>query len=213
MVMTELSADDPTRTSHVDVDSDEPHKADLLEQFYLTLTVMYLGAPAGPNSVVHERIDRLFRSPRSWRNAYEIEQLLCFILTDQQLQTELDRRLVEATALKLEFVDVINRELQDTSRPVDKRIVLHRLLNDLQWFYSKRVHHRSASKRLMLRVSLLFMVALVTLFLVLFIQFFAHQAPASANNRVAAAGPAGAASPTTVSPAAPSEAEKPGGDK
>ncbi|HEU4693048.1 MAG TPA: hypothetical protein VFS23_32020 [Vicinamibacterales bacterium] len=213
MAMTELSADDPALASYADVDSDEPHKGDLLEQFYLTLTVMYLGAPAGANSVVHERIERLFKSQHSWRNAYEIEQLLCFILSEQQLQTELDRRLAEARALKMEFVDVIAKELQDPAKPVDKRILLHRLLNDMQWFYSKRVHHRSASKRLMLRVSLLFMVALVTLFLVLFIQFFAHQAPRSANGQVAAAGPGAAASPTTASPEASSEAEKPGGDK
>lgn len=213
MATTELSADDPIFVSQTDVDSDERHKGDLLEQFYLTLNVMFLGAPAVAGSVVHERVERLFRSPHSWRNAYEIEQLLCFVLTDQQLQAELDRRLVEAKALKLEFVDVINRELQDPGKTVDKRILLHRLLNDLQWFYSKRVHYRSAGKRLMLRVSLLFMVSLVTLFLVLFIQFFAHQAPTSANGQVAAAGPSAAASPTTASPAASSEAEKPGGDK
>lgn len=54
MAMTELSADDPALASYADVDSDEPHKGDLLEQFYLTLTVMYLGAPAGANSVVHD---------------------------------------------------------------------------------------------------------------------------------------------------------------
>ena len=82
MAMTELSADDPALASYADVDSDEPHKGDLLEQFYLTLTVMYLGAPAGANSVVHERIERLFKSQHSWRNAYEIEQLLCFILSE-----------------------------------------------------------------------------------------------------------------------------------
>ena len=132
---------------------------------------------------------------------------------NQQVQSELDRRLVEAKALKLEFVDVINKELQDATKTVDKRILLHRLLNDLQWFYSKRVHYRSASRRLMLRVSLLFMVALVTLFLVLFIQFFAHPAPAPANGQVAAAGPGAAASAPAPRPPASSEVEKPGGDK
>ena len=70
---------------------------------------------------------------------------------------------------------MIKKEMGDTSKSVDKRIVLHQLLDDMQWFYSKRDGYRIASKRLMLRVSLLFMVALVTVSLVLFIQFFAHQ--------------------------------------
>lgn len=174
-------------------DVNEQHKADLLEQFYLTLQVTYLAAPLASGSVVHERIERLFEGAHSWQNAYEIEQLLCFVVSDQQLETELNRRLAEAHALKLDHVAVIDKELHPDARPsADKRIVLHRLLNDLQWFYSKRVLHRAASKRLMVRVSLLFMVALATFSLVLFIQFFAHgpattpsgaPAPAAAANQ------------------------------
>jgi hypothetical protein len=180
----------PPPSKSVAADANEQHKADLLEQFYLTLQVTYLAAPQVPGSVVHERIERLFNGVHSWRNAYEIEQLLCFVISDQQLETELNRRLAEAQTLKLEHVAVIDKELHpDTKPPADKRIVLHRLLNDLQWFYSKRVHHRAASKRLMVRVSLLFMVALATFSLVLFIQFFAH-GPATA--------PAGAAAPNAV---------------
>ena len=158
-------------------DANEQHKVDLLEQFYLTLQVTYLAAPPLPGSVVHERIERLFSGVHSWRNAYEIEQLLCFVISEQQLETELNRRLAEAQALKLDYVAVIDKELHpDSKPPADKRIVLHRLLNDLQWFYSKRVQHRAASKRLMVRVSLLFMVALAAFSLVLFTQFFAHPA-------------------------------------
>ena len=134
--MTEMSLEEPTFAQPVVVgDADEPHKGELLEQFYLTLSVMYMGAPRVERSVVHERIERLFQSGRSWRNAYEIEQLLCFVLTDPQIAGELDRRLAEARALKLEYIDVINKELEDKTKAVDKRLVLHRLLNDLQWFY------------------------------------------------------------------------------
>ena len=182
----------PEQYSHVE-DSNEQHKVNLLEQFYLTLQVTYLAAPQLPGSVVHERIERLFTGEHSWRNAYEIEQLLCFVMSDRQLETELNRRLAEAHALKLEHVATIDKELhEDTTPPADKRIVLHRLLNDLQWFYSKRVQHRAASKRLMVRVSLLFMVALATFALVLFTQFFAHpaaraQADASAPTETTAA--------------------------
>src|SRR5262245_61298996 len=188
--MTDQALDGLSPPSHVD--DSEQHKADLLEQFYLTLQVTYMAAPQ-LKSAVNERIERLFDSVHSWRNAYEIEQLLCFVISDQQLETELSRRLAEAHTLKMDFVDVIDKELQPgTVPPVDKRIVLHRLLNDLQWFYSKRVQHRAASKRLMVRVSLLFMVALATFSLVLFIQFFAH-------------GPATASAAATAKPGAPSQ--------
>ena len=200
--MTDVSVEEPNLSLQPSIVSDpeEPHKGELLEQFYLTLSVMFMGAPRVERSVVHERIERLFASEHSWRNAYEIEQLLCFVLADQQIAGELDRRLAEAKALKLQYLDVICRE-PEAGKTVDKRLVLHRLLNDLQWFYAKRVQYRSASKRLMLRVSLLFIVALVTLFLVLFIQFLAHRSMASGGK------PEVAAANATQAP------EKPGGDK
>jgi hypothetical protein len=182
MATESLHASTPEQYSQAE-EANEQHKVNLLEQFYLTLQVTYLAAPQLPGSVVHERIERLLMGDHSWRNAYEIEQLLCFVMSEPQLETELNRRLAEAHALKLEHVAVIDKELhEDTNPRADRRIVLHRLLNDLQWFYSKRVQHRAASKRLMVRVSLLFMVALATFALVLFIQFFAHPAaPARAD--------------------------------
>jgi len=192
----------PPRTSVLD-DANELHKTQLLEQFYLTLQVTYLAAPPS-ESIVYKRIGGMFRDTHSWRNAYEIEQLLCFVISEQQLETELNRRLAEARTLNLEHVAVIDKELHSDATPsVDKRIVLHRLLNDLQWFYAKRVQHRAAGKRLMARVSLLFMVALATFSLVLFIQFFAH-GPATA--------PVRAAAPDAVAnPGAQEQADTPGG--
>jgi hypothetical protein len=219
MAMTETSVEDQKHSSQTTlVDTEDTHKKDLLEQYYLTLNVKYLGAPRVDQSVVHERIERLFKSDHSWRNAYEIEQLLCFVLSAEQLASDLGRRLAEAQALKLGYVDVIKKELEETGTHVDKRIVLHQLLDDLQWFYSKRDQYRIASKRLMLRVSLLFMVALVTFSLVLFIQFFAHQVVAGstravAQNPVPAVGPAPVVNPAAEIPAAPNQSQKPGGDK
>jgi hypothetical protein len=191
-------------------DPNEPHKISLLEQFYLTLRVTYMAAPLVPGSVVHERIERLFSDVRSWRNAYEIEQLMCFVLSPGQLETELNRRLAEATALHLEFVAVVDKELhrEPPNPPADKRIVLHRLLNDLQWFYSKRDQHRAATKRLMVRVSLLFMVALATFALVLFIQFFAH-GPATASAAASTAGTQNASGQQNAGAAPGSAASQP----
>jgi hypothetical protein len=204
------SGEDRYRIEQHVAEPEERHKTQLLEQFYLTLGVIYLTTPKVEGSVVHEKIDKLLATSHSWRNAYEIEQLLCFIVTDQQLETVFERRLAEAKALKLEYVGVIEKLLAvGPPVPADKRILLHRLLDDLQWFYSKRVQHRSASKRLMIRVSGLFIVALVTMFLVLFIQFFSHGAvqsgnaattPAPAGNLATTPAPAGNLA-TTPAPA------------
>lgn len=188
---------------------DERHKTYLLEQFYLTLRVTHLGAlqehdpiPASPDPhAVHQRIHRLFAKEHSWRNAYEIEQLLALVLTEAQLATELERRIAEARALKLDHLDVIENLRKPTTPLVDRRILLHRLLNDLQWLYSKRFQHRNYCKRLLLRVSSLFVMALVTLVLVLFIQFFAHSPASSSLARgEAATRPAGTVNPRGAAP-------------
>jgi hypothetical protein len=195
-------------------DAEELQKADLLKQFYLTLRVTYAATDRVAGSAFHDFLDRLFTEPHSWRNAYEIEQLLCFILTEPQLETELSRRLAEAKVQKLEYVDVIDKELHDPAGAAvtasEKRIILHRLLNDLQWFYTKRNQHRSMGNRLMWRVSALFGYAWILLFLVLFLQFFAHhpltavQATPSAPAADAAATPT--AAPSTPAPATPTPA-------
>lgn len=169
-------------------------REDLLDQFYSTLRVTYLSAqkPADDTDEIHQRIRAGLDGERSWRGAYEIEQLLAFIMTKEQLTTEVVRRMNEAEALKLPFVPglskqlgealaVLNDEKQDAetkARSWDTvRYVLHRLLNDLQWFYKQRIRRRDAAMRLSLRVSALFFTALVYFFALLFIQFFAHNPP------------------------------------
>ncbi len=107
----------------------------------------------GSRATRRRHLERLFKDGRSWRNAYEIEQLLCFVLTEEQLVIELKRRLSEARALKLEHVEAINEEINKSIGTSDKRFLLHGLLNDLQWFYSKRDQRRTSSQQLILRVS------------------------------------------------------------
>ena len=189
-------------------DEEEEHRGDLLEQFYLTLGVMHLGSSTEERLDVHKRIAVLFGEPHSWRNAYDIEQHLCLVTKELQLTIELNRRLKEAKGLKLEYLDVIEEWVNGDVAA--KRAALQRLLNDLQWFYVKRVQQRSAGKRLMRRVSALFVIALFTLFLVLLIQFFAHPvaAPstATATPGQPAAAPPQPAPATQPTPAAPQPA-------
>ena len=205
------AANFPPQEGHVaPKDDEEEHRGDLLDQFYLTLGVMLLATPDDEREDVHTKLNELFNRPRSWRNAYEFEQLLCLVMSEPQLTVELKRRLAEAKALKLEYLDIIEAGLNSASVE-DKRIAFQRLLNDLQWFYVKRIQQRSAGKRLMRRVSALFVVTLMTLFLVLIIQFFAHPIPTqSASNapvtprQPAAATPQSAtATPPTAAPPQP----------
>ena len=165
----------------------------LLANGYLRIAL-----PAKKGAWTLKDLEPLPKLPRGTRKVH--------VLIDRMKWKEgSERRLAEAKALKLEYVDAIEKELQDPITPPHRRIILHRLLNDLQWFYSKRVQRHAASKRLMLRVSSLFMVALVTLFLVLFIQFFAHTPAPSGSVQGAAAAP--------PNPAAQEGPQNPGGVK
>lgn len=53
---------------------------------------MYLGAQESIGRSCTTGFEGLFTSEHSWRNACEIEQLLCFVLTEAKLASELDRR-------------------------------------------------------------------------------------------------------------------------
>ncbi len=184
----------------VSKDEEEEHRGDLLDQFYLTLEVMLLAAPSVERTDVRAKINALFVQPRSWRNAYGLEQLLCLVMSEAQLTVELKRRLAEAKGLKLEHLDIVEEGLKASVE--DKRIVFQRLLNDLQWFYVKRVQQRSAGKKLMRRVSALFGLAALSLFLVLLIQFFAHPVATSSPSNAPASPGQPAASAPQPSPAA-----------
>ena len=76
MAITEKPAEDRKVSSQTPpaMRAEEPHKQELLEQFYLTLNVKYMAAPPRvERSVVHEKLDGLFakkEKDHSWRDAY-----------------------------------------------------------------------------------------------------------------------------------------------
>lgn len=208
----------------------------LLNQFYSTLEVMYFAAKPAPAAGVggasakqHERINQLFDArSRTWNGAYEIEQLLSFVMTDEQVDAELPRRRAEAKAHKLEYISGIEKQLDgiraieedsgsdqtklDQCR-VSKRYILQRLLNDLQWFYKQRIRRREAAKRLSLRVSALFLSAFLFFFTLLFVQYWfsphilpvlARQASAQGDSKSEAQDKQdGRSNPPASAPAAP----------
>lgn len=184
MILTPVGdqAANPSSSASSAASPRKPHQKDLLDQFYLTLRSIHAAAGKGVPDVqnIQAKLEELLTLEHTWQSAYEIEQLLCFVMTPSQLDIELTRRIQDAKALKSPFSEFVETEIKKPPPgvPIEaKRILLHRLLNDLQWFYSKREEHRATSKRLMYRVSSLFGVALVALFLVLFIQFFAQPLP------------------------------------
>jgi len=129
----------------------------------------------------HARIKELFEhEEHTWRGAYEIEQLLAFVMTDGQIAAELPRRLAEAKALELEFASNLEEQIKAAhNNKTALRYILQRLLNDLQWFYNQRIRRRAAAKRLSKRVSYLFFSAFLFFFALSFIHFFSSPPPVS----------------------------------
>lgn len=171
---------------------DQEPSRELLDQFYSTLRVMYLAArpypgPNKPWAEQHVRIRCLLSAnDPCWNDAYEIEQLLTFVMTDEQLEAELPRRMAEAQAQELQFAGKLAQQLdavyaeeaKDDASDADrakalaaKRYILQRLLNDLQWFYNQRMRRRDTAKRLSQRVSALFLSAFLFFFVLLFVQY------------------------------------------
>ena len=158
----------------------ETREKELLDQFYSTLDAMYLAAEPfpgedAPTTQQHKRIYQLLEieeSSRRWRDAYKIEQLLISVMTDKQVTAELPRRLAEAKARELKFVEEIEKQIEGAKDNTDMRCIFHRLLNDLQWFYNKRDRRVCEGKQLSRRVSILFFIAFASFLILLFIPLF-----------------------------------------
>jgi hypothetical protein len=148
----------------------------LLEQFYSTLTVMYLSAieiPANASRSPRARreIDELLSSrPKSWEKAYAIEQQLTQIYTPSQIETEWTRRVGEAELLGLPHIAGLTKKFTESTDIEMKRSAIHRLLNDLQWYYLQRIRRRDAAKLLAVRVSRVFWVSFIVFISLLFLQ-------------------------------------------
>ncbi len=127
----------------------------LIEQFYVTLLATFqqvkVNNPQASPEIM-QRIEELL-GVTSWQNAYEIERLLIEVFDEKSLDVELERRMVEA---KLIFSDDLYKhydkeKTENLSSHEDKRALLNRLVNDLQWHYAvketRRWYSRTASKR------------------------------------------------------------------
>ena len=140
---------------------------ELIEQFFVTLSASFqqvkVNNPDAAPDIV-KSIDELLNY-KNWQSAYEIERLLIEIYDDETLDIELGRRLVEAKANLAENVssNYVNKveaipKVDDQTTPAnklaiadEKRAILNRMLNDLQWNYcikeTRRKYSREISKK------------------------------------------------------------------
>jgi hypothetical protein len=114
----------------------------LTDQFHVTLRAYFARVPAADGKLAPGALQRLQEllqpdRPRSWIEAYEIEQLLVPLYDGETLQTELGVRGLEArTALRPPLADLYAGQITSTSSPERQRGLLARLVNDLRWRYT-----------------------------------------------------------------------------
>ena len=101
----------------------------------------------------------------SWHDAYHIEQQLVHLYDAETINVELPRRLLEADTSLHPSVSQWYRDSAAKVVEIDgKRALLSRLINDLQWRYTRNEARRGYTKEITARTELIFMVS-VGLFL------------------------------------------------
>lgn len=156
---------------------------ELTEQFYLTLRASFSRVDPGVNrAAAATRIGLLLDDrDHSWSAAYEVEQLLVLLYDDEGVRTELAVRLLEAQrVLRAELANHYVEEVKAaTGEPLDpkaspervaadtakavarRRVLLARLVNDLQWHYTVDEAKRRYSKLITSRTATLSVLALM----------------------------------------------------
>jgi len=140
---------------------------ELIAQFYVTLEASFAkvkGAEAKLSEEAFRRVEQLLdpEQPRNWTNAYAVEQLLIHLFDDDTVVTEFQIRVREAkTVLRKDLADYYAAELVKTPlTPGQRRALLGRLVNDLQWRYTVNEVKRQYSKSITLNTGRFFILSL-----------------------------------------------------
>ena len=140
---------------------------ELTAQFYVTLEAYFAKVTGTGPARCQEAYDRvqhlLTKEPRSWTHAYAIEQLLVHLFDDDTLASELQVRVREAKdALRPALAEYYAGEAAKTSLTAEeRRALLCRLVNDLQWRYTVGEVKRAYTKEITLSTGQLFILSLV----------------------------------------------------
>lgn len=142
----------------------------LLEQFYTSLSAMYLKAKKGNINFadfeeISTRIEKLLQTEKSWRNAYQIEQLMVQIYDAETLEVELGRRLVDVKYSLTEDAAQFYASSAQSPESEEKRALLDRIVNDLQWRSELRHLERNYQRLIRVRTSSIFVLSVVVFFL------------------------------------------------
>ncbi len=140
----------------------------LTNQFYVSLHA-YLSAidtQSRPDSdPALKRIRELASKPveqRTWADAYDLEQQLVLLYDEDTLDTEFGRRLLEARAtLAPEVAKWYEDALSDVEKTTKKRALLTRLVNDIQWRYTKDEARRGYTKQITRRTEMVFLATVI----------------------------------------------------
>src|SRR5262245_23069321 len=149
--------------------ADRPNVAqeveELTEQFYVTLkaeVARLSPQDQGRSPKSFQQVQELLTSPREvWSDAYQIEQLMVDLYDERTLEIELQSRLLEAESnLRPALAAQYNKLASTLKTPADRRALLARLVNDLQWRYTVNEVKRAHSKDITKTTGVIFMVAI-----------------------------------------------------
>ena len=140
----------------------------LLSQYYIPLHVNYNRLKKKqliPDDATG-RLDQLMEKEESWEAAYKIELELANYFDEDILDVELHRSLAEYKSRfsQEEYLEMAKNQVsgnQGTQRSKDRRVsqkrtVLIQLIQELQWFFTKRNQERDLLLLTRIRTSVLF---------------------------------------------------------
>src|SRR5215831_15575963 len=139
---------------------------ELTNQFYVTLRAYVArldkeDEERSPKAFakVQELLDK--DRKQTWNDAYQIEQLLVDLYDERTLEVELENRLLEASQLGPALVALYAKQVADMKTPAERRSVLARLVNDLQWKYTVNEVKRTYAKEITKTTGFVFIGAIV----------------------------------------------------
>lgn len=143
---------------------------ELTAQFYVTLEAYFTKVKGNVPPRSQEAFDRVSqllekepKEPRNWTQAYAIEQLLVHLFDDETLAGELQSRVREAKgSLKPALAEYYAGEVAKTTlSAAERRVLLSRLVNDLQWRYTVDEVKRGYTKQITLQTGQMFVVSML----------------------------------------------------
>ena len=141
----------------------------LIDQYYTLLQAEYHrvqidGQPEHPDHHIHAEIQNLFNQDKTWETIYHIEQLLVYILREEDLDAKISRGLVDIKEVLEHRYAHYQNELNSPDSP-NKRAILKSMVQDVQWFYKVRNVKYLYERQTRSRVTWIFIGALLLFFL------------------------------------------------